>query len=243
MWTQILSRIIEFLFGTAGAGVILWLALPRLVNNLIDHQFSKKLEDYKHHLHQITLAETHNYQRLIRDFDLFTTKRHEIYPELFKLISIADGDVRALRGPGFSPTFEGCNDKDIRQYLESKSVPGGTTDYYAESWRQAVQPSIRKDIIREMKAFLIRWNIQQAREIIDKAKNYYYLSAIYISENVSKTVDEALCLIDEFWRNVWCPEGSHYFDVDHNRPIEEALDRIKEAMRKELAVGYYKPTE
>ena len=94
-----------------------------------------------------------------------------------------------------------------------------------------------------MKAFLIRWNIQQARVVIDEAKKYYYLSAIYISDNVSKTVDEALRLIDEFWINVECPEGSHYFDVDHNCPMEDALDKIKQAMRGELAVGDYGKAE
>ena len=113
--------------------IVLRLAFPRYVNDAIDNKFSKKLEEHKHKLQQITLAETHNYQRLIRDFDLFTTKRHEIYPELFKIISIADGHVRGLRGAGFGSTFEGFNDKDIRQYLVKRSVPVGVIDYYAES--------------------------------------------------------------------------------------------------------------
>jgi hypothetical protein len=241
MWAQILSRIIEFLFGTAGAGVILWLALPRLVNNLIDHQFSKKLEDHKHQLQQITLAETHNYQRLIRDFDLFTTKRHEIYPELFKSILIADGHVRNLRGGTYSLTFEGFNDKDIRQYLEEKNVPSGMADIFVESWKHG--GAVRKDTVASIKKYIGRLDIQKARMVIDDAKRYYYLSAIYISDDVSKDVDEALRLIDEFWLNVECPEGSKYFEVDHNNSIEGALSKIKEAMRQEVGIGDYAEAE
>lgn len=162
MWTQVLSWIFDVLIvAVVAVYFILKIAVPKLVRSAVDYQFSKKLdahrnelamllEDHKHQLQQITLSETHNYQRLIRDFDLFTTKRHEIYPELYRQILKAHDIVRSLLGGDSKLTFDGYSYEDIEQYLfQIKRVPKQTATLLLDLWKN--EELGRQQAIKEIK--------------------------------------------------------------------------------------------
>lgn len=51
---------------------------------------------------------------MIQDFNLYTSKKHEKYPELYKLIMVADGDIKGLRGMKITLSFQEFGKEDIR---------------------------------------------------------------------------------------------------------------------------------
>lgn len=54
---------------------------------------------------------------LMASFELYTAKRHECYPELYKLIEISNGSIRSLRGLRRELTFQNTNSEDIETYM------------------------------------------------------------------------------------------------------------------------------
>jgi hypothetical protein len=187
--------------------------------------FNKKLE-----------AEKYKIQRKITDFGLYTTKRHAAYPELYRLILLAEGKVTGLRGLGYSLTFEEYNSEDIRLYLEEKSLPTGKIIEIVKLWdineNELAIKEIRK--YEKLRAFQI------ARNSLSEAQNYLYLNELYMSETV---VESARELIKQIWSLFINCETPDKETLKENPLIKDAIEKslieTKEKMKLELTVSYY----
>lgn len=200
-----------------------------LVTVLLGFYFNSRLETHKS---QLALEN----QRRIQDFNLYTTKRHEVYPELYKLILIADGNIRGLVGLRSVLTFEEFNREDLENYLKEKNVVQGKKNELLSLWDADKDRGIKK-----MKKYLRLLEIHQAKLTFHEAKNYFLMSELYLSERVSNQFTILLGFVGQYLTTVEYPYGVNVADrssLEH--AIIENSNILKQLMYDELTVSYYK---
>lgn len=94
------------------------LGLTYFLKKYVDNQLQKNLQGHKREMDKQIEAFKHIQQRAFKEFDLYTTKRHEVYPELHKLMEQAYGEILGLRGLKHSPDFKKYSVDELRDYLK-----------------------------------------------------------------------------------------------------------------------------
>lgn len=86
-WITILASIIS------SSGVVLY-----AVKGGISHFYNRRLESYRNELNLLAEEEKLNFQRKIHDFSLYSNKRHELYPEIYKNLLKAKKELEFFMG-------------------------------------------------------------------------------------------------------------------------------------------------
>ncbi len=237
LWSILIS------VSTSSAAIALWqLVLSKIFSSGVDSYFAKKLESHKHQLDQITERNRFDYDRWATDFGLYTSKKHEVYSELYRLILIADGSLEGLVGLRELPSFEEYTRNDMEQYLKGYHVVEGYILELLKDW------SInRRDCIAKIREYLYMLDFQKADKDRQDAKNFFLVNILYLSNVMEKHVTELFTkLVERF-----VLEKHMIIDKDRDKDFyerskdaatrkKELLKLIKEKMREELSVGYYK---
>ncbi len=215
--------------------------LRKIFSNTFDTFSKKKIEAYKHDLSLFSEKQKFEYQRWTTDFNLYTQKKHEAYSELYRLILIADGALQQLVGFREVPSFEEYDRKDMENYLKGYQVVGGHIPTLLDCWEQN-----RDACIEKTREYLIKIDFQKAEQERQKAKNFYVIHTLYLSETVEKLVSEILSkLVRQFVMDRQMIV-KHYSRDDYPEQSKEIIEKknellgqLKHEMRKELSVGYY----
>jgi dsRNA-specific ribonuclease len=80
------SNIFSFSLGAVTIGAIVYFLFKKTAENFISNHFQKQLEEYRHQLNYIAEEKRFDFQRMLNDFSQYSSKRHEVYPELYKLL-------------------------------------------------------------------------------------------------------------------------------------------------------------
>ncbi len=92
----------------------------------IETQFDKKLEEHKHSLQLIAESEKFEYQKMLADFNLFASKKHDSLTKLYGLLVEAKGAVFEVASViQFSPSGEEWNKSDYENFLTESNLPHG----------------------------------------------------------------------------------------------------------------------
>ena len=129
--------------------------LTFIIKNAITHQFGRNLEKHKSNLMKINDEYRkelnseieqlkHLQQRVFKDFELYTSKKHERYPEVYKNIEIAYGWISSLWGYGRDSNFENTDKTDIEEYLKSINVTNQDSQEILNLWDQQKPLAIQK---------------------------------------------------------------------------------------------------
>ncbi|ARU61867.1 hypothetical protein CBW65_13125 [Tumebacillus avium] len=224
-WYSVLLSVLV----TSGIGTFLF---QTFIRNKIKNLFDKNLESHRHTLMLITEETKFDFQRRIQDFSLFTSKKHEAYQELYKLILIANGKVLSFSG-GFKSelSFEEFSKEDLEKYMTDKKVVSGKMKYLLE-----MLESNRRKAIKEMKEYILMIDFQKAWHSINEARNLLLINELYLSDEVSKSSKDVLNIIDQL---LYYYESRDKEDVKNIQILElqrpGQLDRLKTLMREELA--------
>jgi hypothetical protein len=85
---------------------IVTLIINSVIKGGIKHQYSKRLEKFKSDLSLISEDQKFDFQRKIHDFSIYSSRRQEIYPEMYKYIYKLHKEINLIEELSFlSPAF------------------------------------------------------------------------------------------------------------------------------------------
>lgn len=221
-----------------------WLGIKFYAKNIVGNHFKKKLEDHKSELQNITEFNKFDLQRKLSDFNLYTVKKHDIYVELFDLFMRADGHTGGLMGYRSVPDYKKYTAKQLEYSLEKLGFPAHDIEEFTTNWDEEKDYKFEK-----LKAYIQRYEISSARNIIIEAKNKFLLSRLYISTEVDEILSALSSTLNLYVLDVEFLLEENLDAVDrivireskdtNEKIIIESLTKLKEQMQKEISIGYY----
>lgn len=198
---------------------------------LVKNNAEKNLENHKQKLNIHTENLRFDLQKKIHDYGLYSVKRHEIYPELFKLLLLGDGNVHSLYGFRRRLSFEEFNKDDIKIFMQARKISEGKQDEILNHWEEH-----KEDAIGELESYLRVLEIQDARRSLVEAKNYLLLSDLFLSESVSLKSDELFKTLSSLLVLIEFPSPGDYRERDRlSEGIKDLFADLKILMKKELS--------
>ncbi|MCP3794696.1 hypothetical protein [Paenibacillus sp. CH40] len=225
-----------------------WTALKFFSKSYVNQQFNKLLETHKHELQILMENNKFDLQRKMLDFNLFTTKKHEVYTKLFNLYLVAEGRARGIDGYEY-PDFKKYSKSEIKEYLTSLNIPSVDIQNFVDNWTSEDAHIIADHIIDYLK----KLEIKNAIKCQQDAKNYSLFSGLYLSEKVAViskelsqnlgTYSNDLNIIHNFTMSQSDRDRIVAEMRDKENKIEELIASLKYELQQELSIGYYKISE
>lgn len=196
-----------------------------------------KINDkYKQELNAEMEKLRHQQQRNYKDYELYTSKRHERYPEIYKSIEISYGAISELRGSYRDLSYENVNKQDIEEYLKSEGVTSKDLNEILLLWTDDTQ---NLGAIIKINAIRKRIKINTAFEKWQEANNILIFNELYLTEEVSIA---ARSLLDLLFTHLDAIELG-YLQYEDFKKEQESLkqlkDKLKKIMKSELALIPY----
>ncbi len=145
------------------------------------HALDTKLEDHKSALQRVASETQFDYQRRIQDFNLYTSRKHEIYPEVYKKIFEAESNLLQIYGVKYYPDFNQWSISEIEQNLSEFHVPQGHLTRIIQMWN-----TNKQNAIQELIKIYNEIEKNRAYNSFDAAKNTWLLSSLYLSKIANK---------------------------------------------------------
>lgn len=236
------------LFGIpASITTLLFFILRKYFGTKIDTAFKKNIEKYKQELLVATEHSKFDFQRKIQDFNLFTSKKHEVYGELNKLLLIAENYITGLFGFRTELSYEEFDKIDLKKVMENSGFPNGKINQILNT----IDEGNRIEAIIMMKKFLGLKEFRDSNNALINARNYFWSSIFYFSDKVESLVKDILSkltsLLVKQEQIDQLPEVAQETknklgleSIELKREIPIILENIMEQMKEELSVGYYK---
>jgi len=210
-------------------------ALPFLIRGMVDHRFAKRLEDHRHSLNLQTEAAKDRFQRELREYELYITRKHVAYGELFQLAMKADSAVAALSGFQRTLSMEDFSESDFISLLDGRGYPDRMKERLVGRWRD--DPNTAR---KEFWEYDSHMRINKAYHAIQEAKKHRWLNAIYVS-------DETAALTDQVLKELWACVALHETAIGgiddksvlekftkHDQNLRCLRDRLLAAMKQDV---------
>ena len=237
MWTEAIY------FGAGGAGtmVIIW-----FLKKIINHYFEGKV---KNHFTEMQKKLDFEYQRLIADFGMYSKKRHQIYPKLYKLGLEVENRISTVDSIAGNPDFTDFSREDIVRYLNFLKVTEQIKTEVLAFW----DANDKDSAIAVIRNYEYLRNLVNANHTLIKLKRHFGESRLYLSDDVELLL-ESLCVhLEEFiersdkdpamkqFQNLKRTiRGAAYFDNEALEGlIQKNIEDLKTIMKEELSKGYY----
>lgn len=165
--------------------------------------------------------------------ELVTKNKHEIYPKLFQLMSIADGAIGGLSGIQRVLTFQEYDRNDFENYLKRNEVMSAQRKIILDKWDLS-----REEGVKEWRNYEKILQQSKAEKSLTDARNYFFLNGIYISDKIREKSENVFKLLRELLTYRIFPEGLDREDYakirDLDKKISEELDQLRKQMKAEL---------
>ncbi|PAD35957.1 hypothetical protein [Terribacillus saccharophilus] len=172
-----------------GGGLVLF-SLRKIIQGKVKSHFDKKLVEVKHDLQLVVKNVEHDYQRRIHDFTLFSSKKHEVYMNVYKMVCNLEAKLQLsteYMNKFYNLVRFSDNFVDIREYLIKEDVP--------ELRVRELEDIYKKDKILGIKEFEKMMDFHEllkSDEIRVETYEEVVVSELYIKEEVSKKVHEMI---------------------------------------------------
>lgn len=217
---------------------VVTLIISTLIKGGIGFYYSRKLEDFKKDLSTLLEYEKFDFQRRIHDFSLYSSQRHIVYPELYKLIITTFNNIR------YSNYCPVTNEKTMREsylvnLLREKRYKEEQIEKYLIMWRE--NPTSVFDILEDV---FIRKDAAEISKGNEKLFEYFNLNELFLSDKLSQIVDETVANLTQL-----SAEVPHilFYNNSHDLELTEAMIReinnqvqhIKSIIKDELSIADY----
>lgn len=230
-----------------GIGISIWAIFNHYTQKRIEHNFNQRLEEQRSQLQIQLESKKFDFQRMGYDFNLYRTKRHEVYPEMYKLMMIAIHELKVVVHQWSFPQFGTFTKEGLCSYLETRSVREEKIKELTSNWGSV--SLIEEHFIYEIK--MAEWN--RLRQKFIDANEFFWSTEIYLSEAVTKCGRLLIASGDLIFQGLaWdILERSYNLNVENlkDRPdidssqlykiILEKGDEIKALIKKELSIADY----
>jgi hypothetical protein len=225
-WKTILTSFI-----TSGLTVFIFQTIAK---NGISHYYSKKLEKFKDEIAIHSDQRKFDIQRKVYDFEKYTTKRHDVYSELFSKVNACKISSLVLKEQSF---LDGSfiKEKDsLKRYIEGYISEEKEIDLLMDMYNLKSTEALN-DISKHMFSLLCKEQIKK----IDVLNKYYSDNELYLSDNVAKKGKEVLSLVI-LQSALLINAEERYTELEQTeKEINEMVKNLKIQMKKELSIGDY----
>lgn len=227
---------LSIFFNTLGsitfAGIIVY-GVKKYVQYGIKKTFDIELAQYKSDLqkeneeHRSELTREleglkHRQQMLYKDFELYTSKIHETYPELYKHIETAIGFIMNLRGYGRSLNYENTDKADLQKYFEEIYMTKFDQTRILNLWEHDKEGS-KKEINKTIR--LIKYN--EAHLKWNEANDYFIYNELFYTEEVSSNARELLDILYRYL-DLLDPQFAIGGDAEMIRQLQQEQKELKD---------------
>ncbi|MGV2887149.1 hypothetical protein [Paenibacillus taichungensis] len=223
----------------------IWGGTKYLSKKYVDQKFLEKLENHKHDLQNVVESNKFNIQKKMYDFSLYTTRKHEVYAQLYQLFMISHGSLANLWGTRQIPDFKKYSLSQIRQYLSDYDASEEELEYYTRNWTGELSNKI--PFANELEKFHNKYGVGKARADTIKSNNEFLLSSLYLStlvyqkcENLNKKMKD----LREDFEFVYGDEMDTETKISIRRTLTKKLNDVSDElsdlrieMKNELAIG------
>lgn len=199
--------------------------LKKLIENKLSKQLNREIEELKHFQ-----------SRMLKDYDLYTSKRHLVYPEAYKSLELAFGSIMRLRGHKRSLTFENVDSSDIETFMVSKNFTSHDKSSVLALWEKDRLTAIK---MIEGRIKFIEYN--EAYEKWGEANDYVILNELFMSKTSADSSREFLDKMHDYW-TMLDPDYPHEAVVDFQEDMKklrgtelpQLREKLKDMFRNEL---------
>ncbi|OMD34806.1 hypothetical protein [Paenibacillus odorifer] len=204
---------------TAFLAAVWWLA-RNYATKRVEYEFQKRIEKHKSELQSIFNFNNFGFGRKLQEFNLFITKKHEVYPILFELYLKADGYVGGLRGLQTAHNYLPYSAKQIELILvEDYQMPRVYFEDILRNW-----DSDKEALEEKFLDFMKNAELQRAKRALAEAKNNTLIYGIYLSSEIADSLKELHKLLNEYVFNFFILEES---DATEQRELKAEMRKIK----------------
>jgi len=208
----------------------------------IGHEYNKQLSEFNAAISKESDKRQQDFQRKIHDFSLYSTKRHEIYPELFKKLHKLNSQLNNLESKAFLDMHMLQSKTELIIYLKEIGV-----DLNERFTNQIEKIYAEYDKHKNLQISFQQFNhVFRLHLIAELAKEYnvlnmfYSESLLYLSDNVAVKIDKVIYGIAYLISPDMRTDFPHDVDVPAlKQEITDKIDELKQLLKKELAVGDY----
>src|SRR5699024_1922392 len=216
---------------------IVALIIQLFLKNGIKNFYDQKLATYNHKLAAHAESRRLDFERKIHDFSLYSTKRHELYPQMFKLIFKIYRNIKRYDELYAISRESISNASEIIPYYEELNIKltNEVKDFIVEKSKLwTTNPDFCLDQISQKVKVLL---YSQLAAEIRSADNYFMDNILFFSDETSDKVSNLLSvmLLLSLEKNKASPVEH---SIDETK-IKEDVDLLKEMLKKELNVGDY----
>ncbi|WP_378210022.1 hypothetical protein [Anoxybacteroides rupiense] len=216
---------------------IVTLILNSLIKGSISHHFNKKLKRFETDLNMMSEEKKLDFQRKLHDFGLYSSKRHEIYPMLYKYLIEASYAVRyPLVIKKYAPD-KTLDEKSLLLFKDQESYEsllneGLTNQEMKLSQEAAVSAEKAFDFFRESELFLSEKVAEQGEKIVTNLIKV--AREIYLKNHLKFLEDNGTDF--ELTKIQLRDDSVIRSEIDE---ISIQISRLKVLMKNELGIGDY----
>ena len=200
----------------------------------IQHGFNAKLANLKGELDRKLEILKIDHQKLMFDFEAYNSRKHERYPELYKLVEVALGYLMNLRGRRRGINLKNSPKDDIEKHCETLELTQGDIKRILAVWEKNQQKAI--SAIQEIE---LRNDYNKAELKWHEANEYFIVNELYFSEEVAAETRKMLDLMMNYWIGLdpiymGNPEIREENDNSKQQVLEQRTE-WKNTMKKEVS--------
>ena len=144
-----------------------------------------QINEHKQILDTYTESMKHSLQREMSKVEHATRSKFSIYPNLFAKFVKASGAIAGLVEVGYQTDLTNITQEDIRSNLTKRKIMIGEQNRIVAEFLSDGDRGIEA-----YKSILSELEIQKARRVLGKAKNYWLLNELFISDSVNAKIEE-----------------------------------------------------
>ncbi|PEU51316.1 hypothetical protein CN395_28745 [Priestia megaterium] len=198
--------------------------------------FQTALEEHKSALSAELEGLKHQQNKLLKDYELYTVKRFEYYPEFYKEIQWSIANVTGLRGVKTTIKYENLTKTEIEVFMKEKQFMEAEKQQILAYWDNNIESA--KDIL---KSRLKKIEYNEAGQSYYDANNCFLLYKLFYSPKVIEIGDKLLPAIRKLWVN-YNPDlifGDARPVNEENKKLIQDIESLRndlfEQMKKELS--------
>ncbi|WP_405082154.1 hypothetical protein ACI48J_06015 [Paenibacillus chitinolyticus] len=207
-------------------------------------ELNVELENHKQSLSVMTENSKFDYQRMMHDFSLYRTKKHEIYPELYKMMVGWHSEVKPLYKNWNWPNFSKFTKEIMKRYLIDNEINEDVADNLLMEWNTGNKN------INEIKYRLKRVSYQKATKNLRDAFNFFVSNELFFTEDISKVSFELHRLGIKYFDAMYLYIMKKSYDLEIYDITEDAIERkiyeidekiatLKKLLKDELSIADY----
>lgn len=219
------------------------LGVQTYLKGRISHHFNEKLASFNEQIMVEAERRKLDFDRRIHDFSLYSKKRHELYPELYRQIYKANSNLRSIQGHVFISTNSFKSPEKILASFEFMSIL--LNQQFIDELNNLYNDlgNNQEEYIKKVKFFIRDYFLSELSKELHILEAFYSENLLYFSDTVSDKAD--LIIHSLYYASaIITDEGSStlFKEPKHSNAIDELDKYVKDfkgILKEELSVGDY----